>query len=91
METLEFKTLSSVFNEEIEWFKKVIERRENLFYNRTESSTKLPYEPIQCIIPTNILNVNSNYYNFINENKLSFEERPLLILFLFHICNQSFY
>lgn len=78
MDTSEFEILSAIFEEETEWLSKIIKQRLNLFTKNRNDATSL--EGItECALPEH-KDSNLAYTNFINENKLSFEERLLLAL-----------
>ena len=78
MDTSEFEILSAIFEKEAEWLSKIIKQRLNLFTKNRNDVTSLEEIP-ECIAPEH-KDSNLAYTNFINENKLSFEERVLLTL-----------
>lgn len=96
MNNSELKIIASIFDKEIEWLDKIIQRRFDLFYNRgytptvinnqgekvVDYSKKAQYEPIKTIAPFDFPNDHTNYSNFITNKKLSFDERLLLVLSL---------
>jgi hypothetical protein len=76
--TSKFELLSAIFEKEAVWLSKIIRQRMNLFTKNKNDATSLEGIP-ECIVPEH-KDSNLAYTNFINENKLSFEERILLAL-----------
>ena len=76
MDTSEFEILSVIFEKEADWLSNIIRERLKLFITNKNDATSLEGIPT-CIVPEH-KDSNLAYTNFINENKLSFEERILL-------------
>ncbi len=68
---------AAVLQTELAWLSAVLQTRLELYFEQ-----ETPYESIKELTPPNIVDKEGSYANFIQEHKLNFEERLLLILAL---------